>query len=90
MNIQQIKEKLNIPTLQLQKSLDKENNFDGWLRHWENDTRVAVSIHKDTAEEIKTDPKIAFLGLQKEVREAEQGEYIAYRIVKYTEPEMTL
>lgn len=90
MNIEQIKAQLAIPTLQLNASKNAEGQADGWFRHWENDTRTAVSLHKETLEAIKADPSMDSLGLQSEVRSADKGEYTAYRIVKYTPAEFTL
>ena len=48
---------VKVSQFQLNTALDKENNPTDWMRHWENDARVAVSIHKDTLKEIKTNPK---------------------------------
>ena len=90
MNLAQIKSQINIPSLQLNPSKDKDNNPDGWYRHWENDTRTAVSLHKDTVEAIKADPELNSLGLQSEKRAGAKGEYTAYRIVAYTPAEIVL
>lgn len=98
MNIAQIKEQLQIPELSLNTATDAEGNptvdKDGkvgqWLRHWDNDGRVAVSIHKDLYAEIATDSTISTLGLQKETRSAELGDYTAIRVVKYAPAEFTL
>lgn len=90
MNIEQIKAQLAIPTLQLNASLGADKQPDGWLRHWENDTRTAVSIHKETFEEIKKNPAMDNLGIQEESRTGAKGEYQALRIVAYTPAEFTL
>lgn len=90
MDILQIKDKLAIPSLQLVTAKDTDGNPTQWMRHWDNDRRIAVSIHKDLVGEIKGDKEINSLGLQKETREGEQGEYTAYRIVRYTPAEEVL
>ena len=90
MNIVQIKTKLDIPSLQLNPSVGADKQPDGWMRHWDNDTRTAVSLHKDTLAAIKADLSISSLALQTETRTAEQGEYTAHRIVMYTPAAETL
>lgn len=90
MNILQIKDKLAISALQLVTARDINDVPTSWMRHWDNDRRIAVSIHKDLVGELKADKEISSLGLQKEVREGEQGEYTSYRIVRYTPAEEVL
>lgn len=90
MNLSQIKSKLNIPALELNTANDKDNKPTDWMRHWDNDNRVAVSIHKELVAEIKADSNISSLGLQSEEREGSKGKYTAYRIVKYAPAEETL
>lgn len=90
MNIVQIKSALSIPSLQLNTAKDKDQNSTDWMRHWDNDARIAVSIHKDLVAEIKADSTLESLGLQKEVREGSKGTYTAYRIVKFKPAEDTL
>lgn len=90
MKLSQIKEKLEIPQLELNTATNMAGEKTEWLRHWDNENRVAVSIHKDLVAEIKTTPSIDSLGLQHEVRDGELGKYDSYRIVKYTPAEITL
>ena len=98
MNITQIKSKLDLVTLDLNTATDKDNkptvdkdgNVGMWMRHWDNDNRVAVSIHKELMNEIKADSSIASLGLQFEEREGTKGTYKSYRIVKFAPAEHTL
>ena len=91
MDILQIKEQLGIPSLQLHTAKDLEGNNTEWMRHWQNDTRVAVSFHKDLVAKIKEDPKgVNSLDIQTETREGEQGEYTAHRVVQYTPAEVVL
>lgn len=98
MNIAQIKATLGMPELQLNTATNAdgtptvdENGKEGqWLRHWDNESRTAVSIHRDLFNEIKADNTISSLALQTETREGEQGNYTAKRIVKYAPAEETL
>lgn len=90
MTLAQIKEKVGIVALELNTATDADNKPTDWMRHWDNDNRVAVSIHKELVEELRGDANISSLGLQTETREGEQGKYTAHRIVKYTPAEITL
>lgn len=87
----QIKSKLGISQLELVTAQDVNGNKTEWLRHWDNDTRTAVSIHKDLATELKSNTAITSLSLQTEQRAGEQGPYTAHRIVKHNStPEVIL
>ena len=90
MTISEIKAQLGVETLGLNTSTDKVGAATDWMRSWDNDNRVSVSIHKDLVAELKANPGLTSLGLQSEQREAPQGAYTAKRIVKYTEAEITL
>jgi hypothetical protein len=90
MNLSEIKEKVGVSTLELNTSTDADNNPTDWMRHWDNDNRVAVSIHKDLVSELKADREITTLGLQTETRSGSKGAYVAHRIVKYAASEAVL
>ena len=90
MTLDDIKGKIGIPKLELNTATDKDDNPTEWMRHWDNDNRVAVSIHKDLVSELKGDSNISSLGLQSETRTGEQGDYTAFRVVKYAPAETTL
>ena len=90
MNLAQVKTELGIPTLQLNTATDAAGNKTAWMRHWDNENRVAISLHKDLIAEIKANPAIDSLGTQVETRTGSQGEYQAVRIVKYNPAEETL
>lgn len=86
MHYSEISTATGITKLSLFKAVDQETKKPtGWLRHWDNENRVAVSIHEDTAK-VLADPKeraSAVFGVQTETRESEQGSYISHRIVMY-------
>ena len=90
MNLLDIKTELAISTFELNTAKDKAGNSTEWLRHWDNNRRIAVSLHKELAKELKSNPKLTGLGLQTSTLTGEQGDYTAHRIVKYTPAEMTL
>lgn len=91
--LKQIKSNLGITELNLQFAQDLEGNKTEWLRHWDNDRRIAVSIHKDLATELAADKAGAInnLSVQFQQRSGEQGPYDAHRIVRYNAtPDMVL
>lgn len=88
--IADIKKNLGVQVLNLNTALDKDNQPTEWLRHWDNDNRVAVSLHKDTFAKIKANPSMPNLATQIEERTGSQGAYKAVRIVAVTEAEATL
>lgn len=93
MNLAQVKSKIGIYTLELTTATDENGNPTDWLRHWDNDNRIAVSLHKDLAKELSQDPTgaIKSLAVQTVIKQGEQGDYTAHRIVKYNStPEMVL
>jgi hypothetical protein len=89
MDILEVKNVLGINKLNLNKSEDKDGKPTDWLRHWDNDGRVAVSIHKDTFDAIKAGD-VSTLDIQTETREAKLGKYTAKRIIMYTPAEFSL
>lgn len=80
--------------LTLNSATTKEGETTDWMRHWNNDLRIAVSIAKDTVALITAkDIKAEYLVLQgpEERASTESGEtYQAYRIVAVTPAEITL
>ena len=87
--IAQIKEQLNIPQFNLNKAT-KDGQPTAWYRHWDNDNRVAVSIHEDTVKQLQSNPDLNTLGMQTEKRNGKQGEYTAIRLVAYKPAEVVL
>lgn len=78
--------------LTLNTAEDKDGNKTDWMRHWNDNSRIAVSVHKDTVALIQAnDPKASQLVLQApETREGSKGAYTAYRIVAVTPAEVSL
>lgn len=90
MNLAQIKTEIGIPALELNTATDKDGNKTEWMRHWDNNRRIAVSLHKDLVAELSKNPATTGLGMQETQLVGEQGPYRAIRIVKYTPAEITL
>jgi len=80
MKITEIKESLGIHRLQFVEAENANGESTEWVRHWDNEKRLAVSMHMDTAKQIKANPEIDGLFTQTEIREGEQGEYTAVRV----------
>lgn len=95
MNIQELKASLNISTLNLNTCTDKDGNIyvdkqgGQWLRHWDNNSRVEVSISRSTLEQVKKENP-STLSLQTETREATGGSLTSHRIVCHKPAEETL
>ena len=89
MNINEIKTQLGYEQLNLNTAIDSDNKPTDWFRHWDNDNRVAVSLHKDTFKAIK-EGNPSTLGLQSEMRTGAKGEYKSMRIVLFTPAEEIL
>lgn len=90
MNIIEIKAELGVKELNLNTAENKDGTKSEWMRHWDNDKRMAVSIHKELLAEIQSNGNISELALQSETRSTDKGDYIAFRIVKYSAPEARL
>ena len=66
-------------SLTLNYSEDENGNQDTtWLRHWNNDKRIAVSIPADVMPHIKGSNNII---IQTEQRSTDKGTYIAHRLL---------
>ena len=87
MTIREIKRHLGVIELNFNYQLDADGNKTDFLRAWDNNSRTEVAIHKETAEKIAEDPKIAILSLKnKGIRVSASGlEYRSYIIVIYND-----
>jgi hypothetical protein len=90
MNLQQIKQQLGYETLNLNTVATATGEKTSWMKHWDNDSRVAVLIHKDTLAKLKTNRDCSSLGIKTAIKEGGKGEYKAHTIVMYNEAEETL
>ena len=89
-NLAEIKEKLRVQTLGLDTVKTASGEVTSWMKHWDNDDRRAILIHKDTLALIKSNPTISTLGLNTQVKQGAKGEYTAITICSYKEAEETL
>lgn len=89
MDINEIKTTLGYSALNLNTAEDADGKKTEWMRHWDNDNRIAVSIHKDTISAVQAGTATT-LDIQTETRTGAQGEYTAKRIVMYTPAELVI
>jgi hypothetical protein len=85
MNIEEVKQELGYETLNL-NTTTKEGVKTDWMRHWDFNNRVAISVHKDTVAAIKANTPFP-LGIQTETRTGSKGSYVSHRIVMYSTPQ---
>ena len=87
MTISQIKEQLGIAELRFHTQVSPEGVVSDFLRAWDNNSRTEIAVHKETAEKIAEDPKIAILSLKDNgIRVSASGlEYRSYIIVIYND-----
>ena len=90
MNLTETKQQLGHSTLNFNTVTTEKGEKTSWLKQWDNDSRVAVLIHKDTLAKIKANPNISTIGLKVGKKEGKQGEYTTKTICIYTEAEETL
>lgn len=90
--IAEIKSQLGIEVLNLNRAQSRDEKTgelvdSSWFRHWDNDNRIAISLHEDTMHFALDNPEASVFELQDpETRKSASGqEYTAYRIVKYGE-----
>lgn len=65
MNIQDLKNSIGLPSLELERCLDEQDQPTQWLRHWDNENRIAVVMHEEVAQGIKQDPMRTDLVMKK-------------------------
>lgn len=89
-NLAEIKRELGVEAINLNTVTTESGEKTDWMKHWDNNGRVAILIHKDTLAKVKANPSIASLGLNTQIKQGAKGEYVAKTIVAYTEAEETL
>lgn len=90
MNLSETKQTLGYQTLSLNTVATATGEKTSWMKHWDNDNRVAVLIHKDTLAKLKANPDCSSLGIKSAVKQGSKGEYKAHTIVMYNPAEETL
>lgn len=89
-NLAEVKRELGYEVLSLNAVTTESGEVTSWMKHWDNHSRVAVLVHKDTLALIKANASLTTLGLNTQVKQGAKGEYIAKTIVIYKEAEETL
>jgi hypothetical protein len=90
MNLSEIKTSLNVETLSLNTVKTSTGEETQWMKHWDNELRIAILLHKDTLAKIKANKECSSLGIKTATKQGAQGEYTAHTIVMYKEAEETL
>ena len=82
---------ISLPTLMLVRQVDENHVPQPWLSHWDNDSRVRITLHEDVAKAAATTPELDKLAFKYEEVPAE-GERAAYKrfvVIIPTTVEMT-
>ena len=73
---------LNYSTkIEMVDGVETEVADENWLRHWNNEQRIAVSIHKDLLPTVK---EATNLDIQQETKTTDKGSFLSVRIIGYT------
>lgn len=84
MDIQQIKDQIGLKNLVMVRQFEQDTNTPTpWLSHWENDSRIRVTMHEEVFNQIKADPEKSGLAVKKELIHAngERAEYIRFVVI---------
>lgn len=90
MNISEIKQQLGYSTLGMNTVTTATGEQTSWMKHWDNERRIAVLIHKDTLAKLNADLFCNTLGLNTQVKQGSKGEYTAHTIVMYKPAEVEI
>jgi ribosomal protein L11 len=90
MNLAEIKKTLGVETINLNQVVTETNEKTEWYKDWDNNTRTAILIHKDTLEAVKTKNPTT-LGISVAEKTGPKGLYTAKTIVLYSQaPDVVL
>lgn len=90
MNIQQIKAAINskhnsnITTLMMVQQKDQAGVLQPWVSYWDNDSRIRVTIHLDTFNDLKANPTQDGLAFKEQLVPAkdDRAAYTRYVVIK--------
>lgn len=88
--LNEAKAQIGVEVLNLNRATTEDGVATPWFRHWDNNTRVAVSIHEDSVKELQANPENGNVVVQTETRQAAKGEYISHRLVLVTPAEIQM
>ena len=89
-NLVEIKKQLGVEVINLNTVITEGGDKTPWLKHWDNANRVAILVHKDTLALIQSNNSLNTLGINTQVKQGAQGEYVAKTICIYAEAEVSL
>ena len=92
MDIIQVKGKLGVTSLTLAPAKAKDGTATDWMRNWDNDSRVQISVHNDVVTKIKAGCMTLGVKSETKVSTTSQLPYMSHIIVAYadTEGQITL
>lgn len=90
MKLHEIKQQLGYEALNLNTVATATGESTSWMKHWDNDKRIAVLIHKDTLAKLKANMECSSLGIKTAIKQGSKGEYTAHTVVMYNEAEEVL
>jgi len=89
-NLSEVKRELGYDVLNLNTVVTESGEKTAWMKQWNNNSREAILVHKDTLALIKANPSLSTLGINTQIKQGAQGEYTAKTICIYSEAEETL
>lgn len=87
MDITDVKNKLGVSALVVAPAKAKDGTATDWMRSWDNDNRVQVSVHNDVVTKIKAGCKTLGVKTETKTSATSQKEYTAHIIVAYNDME---
>lgn len=90
MNLQEVKSKLGVQTLNLNYVITEAGEKTAWLKDWDNTNRIAILMHQDVLDTIKANKAVTSLGINTQVKQGNKGEYTAQTICIYKEADEVL
>ena len=80
--LETIKSQLSVSKLRLEKMIDPKNgSYQGWLKHWENDTRITIMIPEALLLGVKDDPNLPLELSQPMKIHGNKGVYTRFKIL---------
>lgn len=87
MDIKDVKATLGISALVVVPSKKQDGTATDWMRSWDNDKRVQVSVHNDVVAKIKAGCNTLGIKTETKTSATSQTEYTSHIIVAYNDTE---
>lgn len=86
LNIDEIKERLNVLSIPLNTMKNKSGSPTNFLRFWNNNERFSIAVKKELAEKIKINKQLPLI-IEKEIKQGALGFYTSFLITEYLDVE---